>query len=137
MAGKRALHIADLVTEASSYTRAWIPVIREFGGVMEDTIAVVNRKQGGEQILRDEQVILHAFVDIDNTLFQSAVDIGVITEAQRALVQGFMEQPSAFMAKFLETHPDFIANEINKGGKARERAELAISKGYAKGITCS
>ncbi len=137
LAGKRALHIVDLVTEASSYTRAWIPVIREFGGVLEETIAVVNRKQGGEQILLNEGVKLITFAEIDKDLFISAEAIGVISADQRKMVESFIDKPQAFMVAFLETHPEFIANELAKGGKARERAELAISKGYARGPACS
>jgi orotate phosphoribosyltransferase len=133
LAGKRALHIVDLVTEASSYTRAWIPVIREFGGVMEETIAVVNRKQGGEQILLQEGVKLISFADINKDLFQAAEAMGVISVDQRMMVESFIDRPQEFMAEFLKTHPSFIPDEIAKGGKARERAELAISKGYAKG----
>ena len=41
--GKKALHIADLITEASSYERAWVPVIKELGSTITDTIAVVDR----------------------------------------------------------------------------------------------
>lgn len=137
LAGKRALHIVDLVTEASSYTRAWIPVIREFGGIMEETIAVVNRKQGGEQILLDEGVKLISFAEIDKDLFRSAESMGVITEAQRVMVENFIDRPQEFMSFFLETHPTFITDELSKGGKARERAELAIHKGFAKGPACS
>lgn len=136
LAGKRALHIADLVTEASSYTRAWIPVIREYGGVMEDTIAIVNRKQGGEQILLAEGVHLHSFAEIDKSLFETAVKLEVITESQYALVASFIDRPQEFMSNFLIEHPQFIAEQLAKGGKAKERAELAISKGFAKGNVC-
>jgi hypothetical protein len=31
--GKKVLHIADLITEASSYDRAWIPAVANSGGI--------------------------------------------------------------------------------------------------------
>jgi orotate phosphoribosyltransferase len=131
LAGKKALHIADLVTEASSYTRAWIPVVREFGAEMEDTIAVVNRKQGGEEILASEGVRLHSFADIDITLFENAEKNGAITAEQLKTVRGFMADPKEFMSDFFRTHPDYIKDQLALGGKAKERAEMAIEKGYA------
>lgn len=131
LAGKKALHIADLVTEASSYTRAWIPVVREFGAVMEDTIAVVDRKQGGAEILAGEGVRLHSFAGIDITLFENAEKKGAITPEQLDIVRKFMADPKEFMADFFRTHPDYIKEQLALGGKAKERAETAIEKGYA------
>lgn len=131
LAGKRALHIADLVTEASSYTRAWIPVIREFGAIMDDTIAVVDRKQGGREVLLEEGVRLHSFAGIEISLFEHARDHGDITDEQLAVIRSFMDDPKGFMKTFLASHPNYIAEQIALGGKARERAEMAIAKGYA------
>jgi len=131
LAGKRALHIADLVTEASSYTRAWIPVIREFGAVMDDTIAVVDRKQGGAEILLAEGVRLHSFAGIDRDLFVEARSNGSITDAQLEMISVFIDNPRDFMKNFLGSHPDYIRDQIALGGKSKERAEMAIAKGYA------
>jgi len=137
IAGKRALHIADLVTEASSYTRAWIPIIREFGAVMEDTIAVVDRKQGGEEVLLSEGVRLHSFAGIDRELFERARDNGDISEDQMKMIASFIDNPKSFMKNFFDTHPDYIKNQLALGGKAKERAEMAVSKGYAPAPGCS
>ncbi len=137
IAGKRALHIADLVTEASSYTRAWIPIIREFGAVMDDTIVIVDRKQGGEEILLTEGVRLHSFAGIDMELFDRAAEKGVISESQKQLVAGFIENPKDFMKNFLISHPKYIQEQLELGGKAKERAEMAIAKGYAPAPGCS
>ena len=46
------------------------------------------------------------------------------------MILHFLENPSEYMTAFLKANPDFIANEIAKGGKNKERAELAIEKGY-------
>ena len=136
IAGKRALHIADLVTEASSYTRAWIPMIREFGAVMDDTIVVVDRRQGGEEILLSEGVRLHSLAGIEPELFVRARDNGAITDGQLTMVNGFIENPKDFMKNFFQSHPNFILEQLDMGGKTKERAEMAIAKGYAPAPGC-
>ena len=136
LAGKRALHIADLITEASSYTRAWIPMIREFGAIMDDTIAVIDRRQGGEQVLLSEGVRLHSLAGIDLELFANARDTGKITEEQMKMISSFMDNPKDFMKHFYETHPTYIQDQLALGGKPRERAEMAIAKGYAPAPGC-
>ena len=43
----------------------------------------------------------------------------------------FIDDPDAFMRSFLLAHPDFLANELAKGGKSAQRAQLCISSGFA------
>ncbi|MCQ2472553.1 MAG: orotate phosphoribosyltransferase [Saccharofermentans sp.] len=129
--GKKALHIADLITEASSYERAWVPVIKELGSTITDTIAVVDRCQSGRQVLKDLGVELHALTEVSKALFDEATSNGIINEAQKEMILHFLESPDGYMKSFLEANPGFIAQEIAKGGKTKERAELAIEKGYA------
>ena len=128
--GKKALHIADLITEASSYERAWIPVIRGLGSEITDTVAVVDRHQGGREVLKNLGVELHALTGINKDLFDEAENNGLINETQKAMILHFLESPSDYMTAFIKANPDFIAGEIAKGGKNKERAELAIEKGF-------
>ena len=130
--GKKALHIADLITEASSYERAWIPVIRGLGSDITDTIAVVDRHQNGRAVLEGLGVNMVTLTGINRELFEEAQDKGVINAQQKELVMSFLDSPEKYMDDFLKAHPDFIAGQIELGGKAKERAELAISKGFAK-----
>ena len=53
LSGKRSVHIADLVTVASSYIRAWIPAVEGLGAKIACSLAVVDRDQGGSKILAD------------------------------------------------------------------------------------
>ena len=126
----KVLHIADLITEASSYERAWIPVIRKLGYTITDTIAVVDRKQNGRKVLTDLGVNMETLTAIDKELFDHAKANNYIDDAQYSLVMRFLEDPDAYMKEFLAAHPTFIDEQIALGGKARERAELAISKGF-------
>ena len=46
---KKVLHIADLITVASSYIRAWIPAIKNINGNICWSCVVVDRMQGGQK----------------------------------------------------------------------------------------
>lgn len=128
--GKKALHIADLITEASSYERAWIPLIRDLGSDITDTVAVVDRHQNGREVLKGLGVELHALTGINEELFDEAKANGVINDAQKVMIMHFLENPADYMTAFLRANPGFIDAEIAKGGKNKERAELAIEKGF-------
>jgi hypothetical protein len=72
------LHIADLLTEASSCYRfenevekGWIPEIRKRNGKIENLIAVVSRLQGGEQRLIKIGVNAEAFVSINENFLRN------------------------------------------------------------------
>ena len=57
--------------------------------------------------------------------------LGRISDKQLALVLHFIEDPDAFMRSFLLAHPNFLADEIAKGGKSAQRAQLCIASGFA------
>lgn len=133
LSGKVSLHIADLITEASSYTNAWIPSIRGVGATITDTIAVIDRLQGGEANLKKEGVNMYTFAKIELSLFDEAVEKGILSTAQRNMVAHFMENPIDYMKAFLVAHPSFIDEQIALGGKPKQRAEMAIARGYVPG----
>ena len=128
--GKTSLHIADLITEASSYERAWVPVLKIQEVKITDTIAVVDRHQGGEAVLKNLGVNMDTLVGIDKELFTEALEQGIINKDQYDLVLSFIEDPDKYMKDFIASHPSFIDEQIALGGKNKERAELALSKGY-------
>ncbi len=129
--GQTAYHVADLVTQASSYERAWIPAVRQSGASMPKTMAVVDRDQGGREVLSDLGTELVALTKIDQTLFDHAKTQGLISQGQYDMIMRFTEDPIAFMKDFLKSHPDFIRQQIEMGGKNRDRALLCQDKGYA------
>ena len=131
LSGKRSVHIADLVTVASSYIRAWIPAVEGLGAKIACSLAVVDRDQGGSKILADAGCPLTTLVVIKPELFETAHKMGRITDKQLALVLHFIDDPDAFMRSFLLAHPDFLANELAKGGKSAQRAQLCIDSGFA------
>lgn len=131
LAGKKSVHIADLITVASSYIRAWIPAVEGLGAKIACSLAVVDRDQGGSEILANAGCPLTTLVTIKPELFAQARKLGRVTDAQVALVNAFIADPDKFMHDFLIAHPDFLANEIAKGGKSAQRAELCIQSGFA------
>ena len=131
LAGKRSIHIADLITVASSYIRAWIPAVESLGAKIAYSLAVVDRDQGGSEILAKAGCPLTTLVTIKPELFEQAKALGRVTDAQVALVNSFIADPDKFMHDFLVAHPDFLAGEIAKGGKSAQRAELCIASGFA------
>ena len=131
LAGKKSVHIADLITVASSYIRAWIPAVEALGAKIAYSLAVVDRDQGGSKILADAGCPLTTLITIKPELFEQAKKLGRVTDAQVELVNSFIADPDKFMHDFLVAHPDFLANEIAKGGKSAQRAELCIASGFA------
>ena len=131
LAGKKSVHIADLITVASSYIRAWIPAVEALGAKIAYSLAVVDRDQGGTEILANAGSPLTTLITIKPELFEQAKKLGRVTDAQVALVNAFIADPDKFMHDFLVAHPDFLANEIAKGGKSAQRAELCIASGFA------
>ncbi len=131
LAGKKSVHIADLITVASSYIRAWIPAVEALGAKIAYSLAVVDRDQGGSQILADAGCPLTTLVVIKKELFETAKQLGRVNDEQIALINSFIADPDQFVTDFLTTHPDFLANEIAKGGKSAQRAQLCIDSGFA------
>lgn len=124
--GKKVLHIADLVTVASSYIRAWIPAIRNLGGTMDWSCVVVDRMQGGRANIEKEGTKFFAITNIDNSLFKTAFDNGIINEKQLELLNKFFEAPDETMKQFLIDHPDFVDNALKSDEKTAKRAKLLI-----------
>lgn len=125
---KRVLHIVDLVTEASSYERAWIPAIKNLGSEIVYSLTVVDRKQGGDKVFENAGIKAFSMIDIDMGLFDIALANGLIDKDQHAMIGAFMKDPRNSMRDFLMNHPDFLEKSLEAGGKTAERARLCIEK---------
>ena len=123
---KKVLHIADLITVASSYIRAWIPAIRNLGSNICWSCVVVDRMQGGKAKIEAEGIKSLSLVDIDSNLFQKALNLKIINENQLEMLNGFLKDPDGTMKQFLINHPEFIENSLNSDEKTRKRAKLLV-----------
>lgn len=123
--GKHALHIADLVTVASSYDRAWVPALRNLGGSMKYSVNVLDRNQGGGDVIKNLGVEFHALVTIDDDFLTKSVENNYLTQEQADVIANFMKDPNGSMKQFLLDNPDFLQNALNSDdAKTRERAQL-------------
>ena len=122
--GKKVLHVADLLNQASSYIRAWIPAVEQLGGKMLWSLVVVDRMQGGGEKLEAENVKSLSLLKIDKNLFDKALELGKITKEQCQMLYGFADDPDGSMREFLINHPDFIENALNADEKTAKRAKL-------------
>lgn len=124
LSGKRILHIADLITIASSYLRAWIPAIKSLDANIVTSVAVVNRLQGGDQVLNNLGIRSLSLLQINESLFEKAKELGIINDAQLNMLNQFTKEPDQSMKNFLIQHPEFLENSLNSSNpKTAKRAK--------------
>ena len=123
------LHVADLVTEASSYVRDWIPTVAASGGRIAYAANVIDRGQGGLETLAKQGVAASALMRIDDALFDRLREMGRIDESQRMVLVDYYRDPHAAMRTFLKRHPQIVRTVLNgDDARAAERARLLIAK---------
>jgi hypothetical protein len=128
--GMRFLHVADLITTASSYERAWVPIVRKLGAEMPWSLVVVDRLQGGSECLASLGVESLALTEIRPVLFEAAVKAGVLDASRLGLVLDYMADPEESMARFVAEHPEFMADALAGDEKTAARARLCLENGY-------
>lgn len=116
--GKNFLHLADLLNQSASFTRAWIPAIKNLGSNIVWSVFAVDRMQGGTETLSNDGVKVHSLLQIDNSLFEKAYDLKIINNEQLSMLKEFKKDPDGSMKKFLVDHPEFIENAL-KSDNAR------------------
>lgn len=126
LGGKKVLHVADLITVASSYIRAWIPAIRNLGSEICWSCVVVDRMQGGKDKIEKDGIHSLSLVNVDTNLFKKALELNIINESQLAMLNGFFKNPDETMKQFLIEHPEFLKNSLNSDEKTKKRAQLLI-----------
>ena len=124
--GAKVLHIADLITEASSYIRAWIPAIKNLEAKILWSTVVVDRMQGGKEKLENENVKSLSIINIDTNLFEKAFSMNIINQTQFEMLKNFYENPDETMRNFLIAHPEFLENALASDEKTASRAKLCI-----------
>lgn len=123
--GAKVLHVADLVTEASSYTRAWLPALRERGGELRWAINIVDRGQGGERILKQNRVEAFHLIQLGAPFFERLQRAGYFDEATQEMLCAYLREPRESMKRLLEAHPEILRDALRSPeAKTRQRAEL-------------
>lgn len=109
---KKFLHVADLLNQSASFTRAWIPAIQNLGSDIIWSLFAVDRMQGGTQTLENDGVKVYSLLQINNSLFENAKELGIINDNQLEMLKNFTKDPDGSMRKFLLDHPEFIENAL-------------------------
>ena len=130
--GMKILHIADLVTEASSYERAWIPAVRNINGEMKWSVSIVDRNQGGAQLLERNGVEPYSMIYVDANLFDTALTMGLINLDQHDMLLRYIDNPRESMRQFLIEHPEFLEDSLAADERTSQRARLCIEKDVYK-----
>ena len=126
--GVKILHIADLITKASSYLRNWIPALLSISGKILYSLSVVDRNQGGLDILKDSGIEPYSCVTFDSLLFKQAYDESVINEKQYEMIIDFLDSPEGFMMNYINKNPFFLKNSLKSDDRIKQRALIFVNK---------
>ena len=124
--GKKVLHIADLLTKASSYVNYWQPAIQKLGSEIVWSAVVVDRQEGGEETLKDLNITSLSLIKLDNSLFENALELTIINQNQYDMLVEFKKDPYTYMRNFLIAHPEFLEDALKADAKTAKRAQTCI-----------
>ncbi len=127
LAGAQVAHVADLVTEASSYLRSWIPTVRRAGARMALSLNVVDRGQGGLAAIEAAGVPARALVRVDGELFDRLLAAGAIDATQHAMLRAYLADPRGSMRAFLLENPEFLRDALaSRDPRIAARAQILL-----------
>lgn len=115
---KKVSHIADLITQASSYERAWIPAIKNINGNFVFSASVVDRNQGGRDFLNSNGIECYSSVVIGKEFFKIAKEAKVINEKQYDLIIQFTNDPVEYGKGFILKNIEFFKESLNSSDKS-------------------
>ena len=129
LAGKRSAHVADLVTEASSYFKSWVPALSSRGGSLACAANVIDRAQGGAEVLRSLGVEAWSLLRVDEELFAEMLRQKLIDADQKATLEAYCRDPHGAMRRFLKSHPRFLEAALDSDDpRTSERAKLLVKQ---------
>lgn len=129
LAGARVLHVADLVTEASSYVRAWLPALQKCGGELPWAINIVDRGQGGGSVLRERGVQAYHLIEIGPAFFGKLKQDGYLDAAHADRLRAYHHNPRESMKRLLQAQPEILRQALNSDDeKIRKRARLLVDQ---------
>ena len=131
---KKVLHIADLITVASSYLRAWIPAVENLGAKIIWSCVVVDRMQGGKEAIEQKGITSYSLVNVDTNLFKKAQDMNLISNTQVELLNKFYMDPDNTMKEFLIAHPEFIEDSLNSSDEKTKKRAILLKENNIYGI---
>ena len=127
LGGRTTAHVADLVTEASSYVRNWIPAIADRGGRLAVSLNVIDRAQGGMDVLRGAGVDAEVLLRVDEGLFDDLRGRGLVDAGQYQVLVDYFRDPTGAMRRWLQAHPEFLEQALaSDDERTAQRARLLV-----------
>lgn len=124
-------HIVDLITKASSYTNAWIPFINNYGGKIKSSLAVVDRNEGGREILTQNGIVSESLVCINNDFFDQSFRQRLLLKEQWEQITQYINNPVPTMKAYLEANDGIIKRALAApSSKIRERVRQCLHENY-------
>ena len=127
--GSSALHVADLITEASSYAKGWVPALSSRGGKLKHALNVIDRAQGGAQLLLSLGVRAESLLRVDRELFATMLQKGLVDADQTRVLNAYYDDPTGAMRSFLLDNPGFLEQSLaSSDGRTAQRARLLVDQ---------
>ena len=102
-------------------------IAKNLDGNMAWTATIIDRVQGGAEILAKEGVTTFSLGKVDRGLFKSALEKDIITNEQYDIINRYLDNPDETMKKFLIEHPEFVKDSLENGtGKTLTRAKKCV-----------
>ncbi len=130
LAGKNLLHICDLINSASSYTRDWKPIINKNNGIIKETVTVVDRNQGGKDILNSINIKLFSLISFSKDTFENAINCGRINKQQFEMIEQYLQNTNKFLIDFVDNNQAYIKQLKEQDDKSQKRVKLLLQKYY-------
>ena len=122
--GSKVCHICDLITQASSFNRAWIPAIKKINGQLSYVISIVDRDEGGNIFFIKNKIKYFSFVNIDKNFMKNLLNNKIINNDQLKIIQDFKKNIMLFGKNYLLKNPEFL------------KSSLSDNKTSAKAVRC-
>lgn len=90
--GQRVLLVEDLITDGGSKL-GFLDALAAAGGEVHDALVLFDRQQGGDRLLGERGVTLHAVVDRATTLAAGEAE-GLLSAEERAAVDEYFRDPN-------------------------------------------
>lgn len=118
----KVLHVADLINNAASYFKSWLPILEETGLKMMGTACVINRGSVGIDKLKEAGIPTCSLKTIDQAFFDDLRTIRLIDETVAQEIDLYFSSKEDWARKYILSKPDLIGKE-QLDAKSKERLQ--------------
>ncbi|MCI0184236.1 hypothetical protein [Sulfoacidibacillus ferrooxidans] len=106
------LHVSDIINTATSYTRYWLPTLKNVGVSLQETLTVVIRGLPGRQKLEQNGVRITTPLDLDEAVFVEACKKNLISQFTLSDILLYMESPRLWTHNFLNHCERLLIDQV-------------------------